>query len=128
MQRHAILSMIRLIYLGAVNCKPKEINEKPTNSESNWAVPGLYFYDSQAISYVLDIKPSARGELEITDLNKIYLSLSKLNVIKMPLGTAWLDLGTPNSLLEAGHFIQTLENRQGIRIGDPYEASRYLDS
>jgi glucose-1-phosphate thymidylyltransferase len=108
--------------------KPKELIEKPTNSISNWAVPGLYFYDSNAVSYVMDIEPSSRGEIEITDLNKIYLSLSMLNVVRMPLGTAWLDLGTPNSLLEAGHFIQTLENRQGIKIGDPYEASKHLRS
>jgi glucose-1-phosphate thymidylyltransferase len=106
--------------------KPCRLIEKPKNAESNWAVPGLYFYDSNAISYTRDLKPSARGELEITDLNNTYLTNSTLNVVKMPLGTAWLDLGTPKALLEAGLFIQILEERQGIKIGDPREASQFL--
>ena len=106
--------------------KPSRLIEKPKNAESNWAVPGLYFYDSNAINYTRDLKPSARGELEITDLNKTYLTNSTLNVVKMPLGTAWLDLGTPKALLEAGLFIQILEERQGIKIGDPREASQFL--
>jgi glucose-1-phosphate thymidylyltransferase len=104
--------------------KPLRIVEKPTSTESSWAVPGLYFYDDSAINRAKKLTPSNRGELEITDLNHLYLDDGKLTVLRMPLGTAWLDLGTPKSLLDAGLFIQLLEERQGLRIGDPYEISR----
>lgn len=103
---------------------PLRIVEKPESTESSWAVPGLYFYDESAINRAKKLTPSKRGELEITDLNRSYLDDGKLTVLRMPLGTAWLDLGTPKSLLDAGLFIQLLEERQGLRIGDPYEISR----
>ena len=106
--------------------KPIRLIEKPNDPTSNWAVPGLYFYDTSAVSRVGRLKPSNRGELEITDLNQTYLDDGLLEVSRMPLGTAWLDLGTPKSLLEAGLFIQLLEDRQGLKIGDPYEVSKFL--
>ena len=97
------------------------IIEKPKKLISNWAIPGLYFYDETASQRAKSLKPSARGEIEISDLNRSYLEDGKLKVLQMPRGTAWLDLGTPGSLLEAGKFIQIVEERQGLRVGDPAE-------
>ena len=95
---------------------------------SNWAVPGVYFYDATAVSRISELRPSPRGELEISDLNRSYLESKDLTVVKMPLGTAWLDLGSFASLLQAGQFIQIIEERQGIRIGDPKIASLEMGS
>ena len=92
------------------------IEEKPKNPRSNWAVTGLYFYDNNVVKFTKTLKPSARGELEITDLNQIYLSQNKLGVIKLKRGFAWLDAGTPDSLLEASNFIHTIEKRQGLKV------------
>jgi glucose-1-phosphate thymidylyltransferase len=92
------------------------IEEKPKQPKSNWAVTGLYFYDNDVIKISENLKPSARGEIEITDVNKAYLEKGKLNVIKMGRGFAWLDAGTPDALLESAQFVQTVEHRQGIKI------------
>jgi glucose-1-phosphate thymidylyltransferase len=101
--------------------KATALEEKPKNPRSNWAVTGLYFYDEHAPEYAASIKPSARGELEITDLNIEYLKRGTLRVEKMGRGFAWLDTGTPESLLEAGEFIRVLEKREGMRIACPEE-------
>lgn len=93
-----------------------DLEEKPKNPQSNWAVTGLYFYDNNVIKITKSLKPSARGELEITDVNKAYLSQNKLGVIKLKRGFAWLDAGTPDSLLDSSQFIQTIEKRQGLKI------------
>ncbi len=92
------------------------IEEKPAKPRSSWAVTGLYFYDSRAPEFAASLEPSARGELEITDLNRLYLERGDLVVEKMGRGFAWLDTGTPDSLLEAAEFVRTLEKRQGFRI------------
>ena len=111
--------------------KAIRIIEKPVKPESNWAVTGLYFYDARITELARTIKPSARGELEITDLNEIYLLEGTLHVEKLGRGTAWLDAGTPDSLLQAATFVQTIQARQGNLVGCPEEVAfrmGYIDA
>jgi glucose-1-phosphate thymidylyltransferase len=105
------------------NHQAVSLEEKPQKPRSNYAIPGLYFYDSKVTEMVGDQKPSARGELEITDLNRKYLEAGELRVEELERGTAWLDTGSIDSLLEAAEFVKVIENRQGTRIGVPEEVA-----
>ena len=103
--------------------RAEEIVEKPAAPLSNWAVTGLYFYDRQVTRLAAEIRPSARGELEITDLNKVYLEHGRLNVERLSRGCAWLDAGTPDSLLQAATYVQTIQSRTGMLVGCPEEVA-----
>ena len=100
-----------------------ELVEKPRNYLSNWAVTGLYFYDNSVLDIAAGLRPSARGELEITDVNSRYLELKKLQVVKLGRGYAWLDTGTHDALLEAGEFVRSIQHRQGLLVGCPEEVA-----
>jgi glucose-1-phosphate thymidylyltransferase len=101
--------------------RPVDIEEKPARPRSNWAVTGLYFYDADVVALARTLRPSARGELEISDLNRLYLERNALRVERLGRGIAWLDTGTPDALLQAATFVQTLQLRQGLQVASPEE-------
>jgi glucose-1-phosphate thymidylyltransferase len=103
--------------------RPVEIVEKPIQFLSNWAITGLYFYDNAVLDIAAGLRPSARGELEITDVNRRYMELKKLNVVKLGRGYAWLDTGTHDALLEAAEFVRSIQHRQGLLLGCPEEVA-----
>jgi glucose-1-phosphate thymidylyltransferase len=103
--------------------QPIGLEEKPAQPRSHWALTGLYFYDRQVVERARELRPSSRGELEITDLNRAYLNEGRLRVERLGRGTAWLDTGTPDALLQAANFVQTLQSRQGLQIASPEEVA-----